>query len=171
MKETIEKIIIPTLKEVNKGISRIVSVHTEEGNPMTKKQLSECISGVIESKMVKVANEYGIDIIAPKVDSEPDLIVDGLPLEIKTTSGTSWRGGEYSKRSSDYLMVVYNYVDGKFNWFVLHKYLKEEDWVSSSSGNYYATSISLDSMLDGSILVGDKKKKRVLWHPVLENVN
>jgi len=171
MKSTLEQLILPTLKEVTTGMNRIMKVHGEEGNPMTKKQLSECISGVIESKMVTVASRLGINITAPKVDSEPDLIVDSVPLEIKTTSGKSWRGGEYSKRSSDYLMVVYDINDNEFSWFALHKYLNEEDWISSTSGNYYATTITLDSMLDGNILVGDRKKKRVLWHPILEKLN
>jgi len=166
MKKTIQKIILPTLYAVENGIHKIMRVHNEEGNPMTKKQLSECISGVIESKMVIVASSLGIVIEAPKVDSEPDIKLEYNPLEIKTTAGSEWRGGEFSKRASDYLMVKYDLIDGEFYWFVMHKYLEEKDWISSKSKKYYATQISVNQMLDGKILIGKLQKKIKLNHPV-----
>ena len=165
MKKVIKTLIIPTLKEANIGLQRIVRVHNEEGNPMTKKQLSECISSVIESKMVDVCIRMGITIEAPKVDSQADIILEYKPLEIKTTSGREWRGGEYSKRESDYLLVSYDYADGEFSWFVIHKYLEEKDWKSSKNKNYYATSLTLNEVVDGKILVGDIEKKISLYHP------
>jgi hypothetical protein len=170
MIKQIKTIIIPALQETTIGLKRIVRVHNEEGNPMTKKQLSECISGVIESKMVSVGNSLGMTIAAPKIDSEPDLRIDYKPLEIKTSSGREWRGGEYSKRGSDYLMVNYDIIDGEFYWFVIHKYLEEEDWKSSKSKNYYATTISVDEILDGNLLVGDLQKKLKLTHPITKRV-
>ena len=170
MKKQIQSIIVPTLKETTIGLKRIIKVHNEEGNPMTKKQLSECISGVIESKMVKVGSSLGITIEAPKIDSEPDIIIDYKPLEIKTSSGREWRGGEYSKRGSDYLMVNYDIIDGDFYWFVIHKHLEEKDWKSSKSKNYYATTISVDEILDGNLLVGGLQKKSKLTHPITERV-
>ena len=175
MKKTLKKIIEPTLTLASIGIESIMRVHNEHGNPMTKKQLSECISGVVESKMVEVARKYGIQIESPKVDSEPDIIINYKPLEIKTTSSVEWRGGAYSKRESDYLFIKWDYSDGEFTWFALHKYLKEDDWnggdVMDKDNNYYATKIKLNEMLDGEILVGGKEKKTVLYHPVLQTLN
>ena len=177
MKKTLRKIIEPTLTLASIGIESIMRVHNEHGNPMTKKQLSECISGVVESKMVEVAKRYGIQIEAPKVDSKPDTIINYKPLEIKTIAASSdaWRGGAYSKRESDYLFIKWDYSDGEFTWFALHKYLKEDDWigcdVENKDNNYYATKIRLNEMLDGEILVGGKEKKRVLYHPVLQTLN
>ena len=174
MNKTLKRIILPVLSESTIGIQKIMRVHNEEGNPMTRKQLSECISGVIESKMVKVASNIGITIESPKKDSEPDIMLEYKPLEIKTTCSTEWRGGAYSKREADYLMIKYDIIDGEFYWFVLHKYLKENDWmggdVENKDNNYYATTIRLNEMLDGDILVGDKEKKTTLWHPTLERV-
>jgi len=85
MIETLQKIIKPTLNLANEGIQRIENVHRQEGNPMTMKQLSECISGVVESKMVEVGAYFNISCIAPKIDSQSDIILNGMPLEIKTT--------------------------------------------------------------------------------------
>jgi hypothetical protein len=171
MKDILNRILPDTLKNTISGITRIMEVHCEEGNPMTKKQLSECISGVIESKMVEVGYDHGIRIEAPKIDSEPDLLLQNTPLEIKTTCTSQWRGGECSKRNSDYLMISYDIKDGEFYWFVLYKFLKKDDWVSNIANNYYATTITLDSMLDGDILIGGKKKALKLWHPTLEKLH
>ena len=68
MNKTLKRIILPVLSESTIGIQNIMRVHNEEGNPMTRKQLSECISGVIESKMVKVASNIGITIDIGKKD-------------------------------------------------------------------------------------------------------
>ena len=41
----------------------------------------------------------------------------------------------------------------------------------NKDNNYYATKIKLNEMLDGEILVGDKEKKTILYHPVLQTLN
>ena len=117
-----------------------------------------------------MGRSLGITIEAPKIDSEPDIRIDYKPLEIKTSSGREWRGGEYSKRGSDYLMVNYDIIDGDFYWFVIHKHLEEKDLKSSKSKNYYATTITVDEILDGTLLVGGLQKKLKLTHPITERV-
>ncbi len=171
MIETLRSIIQPVLFLADTGIKRIDRIHVQEGDSMTKKQLSECISGVIETKIVAVCQDRGISAQAPKKDSEPDIILDGVPLEIKTTSSAQWRGGAFSKREADYLFIKWGIDEyGDFSWFALHKYLTEEAWRNGNVNNYYATSISLSDMLDGTILFGSTQKKRVLEHPVLEKI-
>jgi hypothetical protein len=48
--------------------------------------------------------------------------------------------------------------------------LEEKDWKSSKSKNYYATTISVDEILDGNLLVGGLQKKSKLTHPITERV-
>ena len=73
MKKTLKRIMLPVLSESTIGIQKIMRVHNEEGNPMTRKNLSECISGVIESKMVKIAsNSMKCPItVIPNTNQEP----------------------------------------------------------------------------------------------------
>jgi hypothetical protein len=88
-------------------------------------------------------------------------------LEIKTAKTTHvWRGGEFSKRESDYLMVSYDDSGTDLKWFFLHTYLLESDWKSSGSGNYYATTVDLNDILkkDYTILIGDVVKKKIKTH-------
>lgn len=132
---------------------------------LSTKLKSELISNMLEASFANVP-----DIVAPFSDSEPDLWVDGRALEIKTArTPHTWRGGEYSKRESDYLMVSYDDSDDGWKWFVLHTYLKESDWKSSGSSSYYATTIDMNHIIENTpytILVGDTVKKKVKYHVI-----
>lgn len=131
---------------------------------ISTKLKSELISNILESSFSSVLD----DVEDPKKDSMPDLMVNDKPLEIKTAKTTrKWRGGEYSKRESDYLMVSYDDSDDKLKWFFIYTYLTEDDWESSKSANYYATTVDLDHILDNTdyeILRGSWEKKRILRH-------
>ena len=91
-------------------------------------------------------------------------------MEIKTAKTVGvWRGGEYSKRESDYLLVSYDDSGEDMKWFVFFVNLKKGDWTSSGSNSYYATTIELDQVLGrGEILIGSVVKKRVKNHLVCE---
>ena len=130
---------------------------------ISTKLKSELISNILEASFQIVIDE----VQAPLSDNAPDLLVGGIPLEIKTARTTCvWRGGEFSKRESDYLMVSYDDSGDELKWFFLYTYLMESDWKSSGSGNYYATTIDLNDILkkDYHILVGDLEKKRIKTH-------
>lgn len=137
-------------------------------NKISTKLKSELISNFLETSFSEVLSE----VEAPKSDHLPDLLVKKEPLEIKTAKTTrKWRGGEYSKRESDYLMVSYDDSDDSMKWFFLYTYLKESDWKSSVSENYYATSIDLDYILDNTdyeILKGGYEKKIKLRHLICD---
>jgi hypothetical protein len=138
-----------------------------EYSTLSTKLKSELISNMLEASFTKVVP----DVVAPFSDNEPDLWVNGTALEIKTAKTTYvWRGGEFSKRESDYLMVSYDDSGDEMKWFFLHTYLLESDWKSSGSGNYYATTIDLNDILrkDYHILVGDVKKKKIKNHLICE---
>lgn len=124
----------------------------------TKKQLSEDISALFETAMEDVYE----NVVAPKKDSEPDLYKDGKAIEVKTTEGESWRGGEYSKRPSQYLLISWDLVYQDLKFFVANLYLKEEDWKTSKSDKYYATTFSkkeiisrIENQKDVDILSGE----------------
>lgn len=100
------------------------------------KQKSEDISGLLEIIM----ENYIDGAIAPKVDNKPDIILNGKPVEIKTTNGDSWRGGKFSKRGGYYIFI--SWVLDNFNnpsFFIAGINLVESNWIISKSKKYYAT--------------------------------
>tara|TARA_B100001564_G_C20571344_1_gene638506 strand:- start:84 stop:629 length:546 start_codon:yes stop_codon:yes gene_type:complete len=133
---------------------------------LSTKLKSEILSNLIEAAVEESINE----VSAPTKDHMPDLLMNSKPLEIKTTAGTdSWRGGEFSKRPGDYIMVGWEEVLGVLKTFMVHTFLEESDWNSSGSDNYYATSITLTEILNNApyeILKGGLNKKIVKTHMV-----
>ena len=136
----------------------------------SNKLKSEIISNLFESQ-----SAYYLNGIQAKSDREPDLIIDGKPLEIKVTNTKSnnikkvkWMGGKYSKRTSDYILVMWNYnptsntlygieSEGiKYN--IIKTYIHEDDWstVDNNRDNYYATIFDTNKVLNREyeILVG-----------------
>ena len=133
-------------------------------NSISTKLKSELISNFLETSFQEVLDE----VEAPKSDHLPDLLIKEDALEIKTAKTTrKWRGGQYSKRESDYLLVSYDDSEDELKWFFLYTYLTEDDWKNSKSDNYYATTINLDYVLDNKdyiILKGEVEKKIKLKH-------
>jgi len=139
-----------------------------EWDKLSTKLKSELISNALEAAMSKVIPNCE----APTVDSKSDVYINGVALEIKTTSTSyTWQGGEFSKRPADYLLVGYtdDGVGNNIKLFVLHTKLKESDWISSKSDNYYATSIQLKYILKNNkytVLTGNIQQKRTHPHMV-----
>ena len=130
----VNEAVIENLRENTK---RLLDVYEDFGLNKTPKNISEDISGLLETAIER--NVEGA--IAPKVDSEPDIRYNGTAVEIKTSAGTNWRGGTFSKRPGYYIFVTYE-LDENNNpsFYIAGIDLKEEDWRVSSSKNYYATS-------------------------------
>ena len=103
---------------------------------LSAKNISELISKMLEKSMSTLIE----GAVAPNLDSEPDIRLNGSPVEIKTSSGETWRGGAYSKRSGHFVFVSWemdeNYIP---TWFIVGIDLIESDWKLSKSKNYYAT--------------------------------
>lgn len=141
------------------------------GSRMSAKLQSEIISALVENAFAKTIDSAR----AGNGDHEADVYVDGVPLELKTSrKSREWRGGEYSKRSGDFLLIswVHNETTNKVEWFVLHTVLEENDWKTSTSKNYYATTISLDEALrkNSKVLIGDIRKAKKLTHPIYQSI-
>ena len=102
----------------------------------TKKQKSEDISGLLENAMASLID----GAVAPKIDAEPDIRINGEPVEIKTTSGETWFSGTFSKREGYFLFVHWRILkDNRPEFFIAGKDLKKDDWTPSKSKSYYAT--------------------------------
>jgi hypothetical protein len=115
---------------------KLLDTYKDFGLNKSPKQISEDVSGLLET-----AIERNIEgAIAPKKDSEPDIWLNGKAVEIKTSAGTQWRGGTFSKRPGYYIFVTYTLDEYNVpSFYIAGIDLKEEDWKSSTSDNYYAT--------------------------------
>lgn len=142
-----------------------MALHNQIGARMSAKLRSEILSAFLEVNFER----YVPGAAAGYGDNEADVYLKGTPLEIKTAfKARQWRGGEYSKRKGDFLLVSWDWTEHGVVWFAVHSLLTASDWVSSGSANYYATSITLDAALqrDSTILVGNVRTAKKLTHPV-----
>ena len=155
------------INKVKKDAKKLFSIYEEFGLVKSKKMLSEDISGLFEIAICFFLN----DAIAPKKDSEPDIIYNGKAIEIKTSAGTNWRGGEYSKRSGYFIFVSWKLNETTLfpEFYIAGVNLKEKDWKISKSENYYATSYGKKELYlnenqvtcyTGS-MIGNQSKKRL----------
>ena len=155
----------PVLREAAKDFQLF---QEKLGDRMSSKLQSEIISLLVQ----KAAERVIPDARCGHGDKEADLYLSGTPVELKTSlRSNTWRGGEYSKRSGDFLLLSWDVTaTGLPMWCLVHASLSEDDWRSSGSANYYATTISLDEALrkNGQVLVGTVRKARKLTHPVYE---
>lgn len=166
MKHIIKQHLDQILEEAEKRINK--SKETIDWEKLSTKLKSELISNIIETSFSTIV-PHTYD---PKKDSEPDLYIHETPLEIKTSKTThTWRGGEYSKRNGNFLLIGWGEIDNHIKWFVLFTNLNENHWNSSKSKNYYATTIKLSDVLklqDTEILYGKTIKKRINHHILYE---
>jgi hypothetical protein len=120
-----------------------------------KKVKSALLSDLFESQSEIYFNSIGIKTTSCKNDREPDLFFNelGIPCEIKVNGVDSnqvkkctWLGGQYSKRSSDFIFINWYYrnssntlfgVEQKYISFCLTScYVKKEFWKASTSTEY-----------------------------------
>jgi hypothetical protein len=138
---------------------------------MSTKLQSEIISALVEISFVKIISTARLG----NGDHEADIYINDIPVELKTSrKSRKWRGGEFSKRSGNFLLISWDVSKNtnKVQWFVLHGLLEESDWQTSKSKNYYATTISLDEALqkNGNVIVGNIRKAKKLTHPIYEEI-
>ena len=156
-----------TLSRVADKWERMAEIMGDQTD-LSRKLKSELISNILETTFCE---ELGIRCRRGNGDHEADIYVDDNPVEIKTSwHSRSWRGGAFSKRDGDYLMVTWkeNKVTKRLEFFAIQVPLLESDWKAGNVGNYYATNIDLDTLLSKNhvIHVGTVEKKRKNHHPV-----
>ncbi len=168
MKSTLKKYLPVVLDSAGADLKLFAD---KLGARMSAKLRSEIISALLENSMEK----YIPMARAGAGDHEADVYIDGVPLELKTAfNARQWRGGEYSKRRGDFLLISWTATtDNELNWFAVHTRLTEQDWQSSGSKNYYATTVTLDAVLQSkssSVLVGGVRQAKKLKHPTFTAV-
>ena len=134
-----EKDMKPVIEKLTIDTKELFDIYEERRLFKTTKQKSEDISGLLENAM-----EDKIDgVVAPKKDCEPDIRMNGEPVEIKTSgawNGGCWQSGGHSKRDGHFIFVLWE-LDENNNpsFFIAGKDLIESDWIRPKSKNYYGT--------------------------------
>jgi len=124
------------LERLTSDVKDLFDFYDKKRLRKSDKQKSEDISGLLETAM----EDHVEGAVAPKVDSEPDIRLYGNPVEIKTSSGETWRGGAYSKRGGHFIFVTWKLDENNVpSFFLAGIDLVETDWKMSKSDNYYAT--------------------------------
>ena len=153
----------------------------------SKKLKSEIISNLFETQSARYLKEQGFNAISANSDREPDLLVDDRPCEIKVTgidhpftTNAKWMGGKYSKRTSDYIFVMWHYEptmntlygieQENLSFSVIQCHVNENEWRTIDNGNenYYATIFDLNQILnkDHIVLVGNVRDSMVKCNKV-----
>jgi len=132
---------------------------------LSNKLNSEIVSDLIISKIVNELRGNNISSKKGVSDNQADFYVDESPYEVKVSMGKTWRGGEFSKRESEYIMIIRNRTLIDLRFFVVQAHLKMDDWKSSTHENYYATEIKLEDILKKphTILCGAFKNNKVIF--------
>jgi hypothetical protein len=114
---------------------------------LSSKQRSEFFGAFLEAAFADAIEfRHGHSSRQPEHDREPDLnFLNGHTMEVKNTStDVGWRGGKYSKRPGDYILVSYDKNDNKI--FVALAALTEDDWTRPTSNSYYGTTFTADDL-------------------------
>jgi len=158
----------------------------------SKKLKSEIISNLFETQSEKYFNSIGIQTVSAKNDRDPDLYFKqtNKPCEIKvtginhpTTNKCKWMGGKYSKRTSDFIFIIWNYQeprntlygykDETISFSVLNCFVDKNEWkvIDSGKNNYYATVFESSSLLEREYkpLVGDYNGTNFILCEFLKN--
>jgi hypothetical protein len=142
-------------REICKKVSAISTILLPHLN--RKKIKSEVLSNLFETLSAEYFNSIGIPTQVATTDREPDLAFQSGPCEIKVTGvdklnpkKCKWMGGKYSKRTSDYIFIMWNLSGDEMYFSVHHCYASENDWKTIDNGNenYYATVFESDMILE-----------------------
>jgi hypothetical protein len=167
------------MHEILSQYTRTVLEQTTKDFQIFQEKIGGRISMKLQSEILSALMQGAFEDIVPNTrggagDHEADVYINDVPLEIKTSyNSREWRGGAYSKRSGHFLLVSWKLsTTSEPTWCAMHVVLSENDWKSSGSANYYATSISLDDALakQGRVLVGNVKKATSRMHPIYEHI-
>ena len=129
------------------------------GDKISKKTYSEILSSFVAAFIQERCEGRikGVECLVGKSDNDNDMVflVNGerVPLEIKVTCSHQWRGGEFSGRECDHLMIFWDInKDGEWKTFACISNLTKNDWNSQIDSGYYGT------VLHRWVLAEDKKR-------------
>jgi hypothetical protein len=134
----------------------------------SKKLKSEIVSNLFETQSEQYFKGIQINAQSAKIDKDVDLVFPDLNIfcEIKVTGADNttikncgWMGGKYSKRTSDYLFVIWYFKDshdtlyGKekqfMSFYIVKTYVSENEWSAfdKNRGTFYGTTIKSSEIL------------------------
>jgi hypothetical protein len=156
-----DKEMKPVIEKLTTDTKELFDIYDERRLFKTTKQKSEDISGLLENAMEDLIK----GAVAPKIDCEPDIRMNGEPVEIKTSGSWKcgqWLSGGFSKREGHFLFVLWELdKDNKPSFFMAGKDLIRSDWKKSTSKNYYGTSYGKKNLYE-------KKDDVIFYHGYLE---
>jgi hypothetical protein len=159
-KELINEILYNVLSSYNELYEWQIKYNVD----LQTKQTSEIFSKLLESICYNVLSEKNIcEVKKASKDADVDISINDIPIEIKVTNGESWVGGEYSKRTSYYLLFSRQINSDDImnsSFFVSLVYLHDYEWKSGGK-NFYGTSYSKKDLMNNEnklILFGDIKQ-------------
>jgi len=101
-----DKEMEPVIEKLTTDTKELFDIYEERRLFKTTKQKSEDISGLLENAMEDLIE----GAVAPKIDSEPDIRLNGEPVEIKTSgnwNAGTWQSGGFSKRDGHFIFVLW----------------------------------------------------------------
>ena len=118
---------------------------------------SEIISSLFEIESANYYKSLGMNVRRAITDHDPDLFFEdiGKPVEIKVTKERKtikWMGNNISKRSSDFILVVWNEFDTHLKFYITKTYLTPDDWKKSKK-NYNASFLNLKDIKNKTDLI------------------
>lgn len=118
---------------------------------------SEIISSLFEIEAERHYKSIGYKIHSAQNDREPDLLFEeeNRTVEIKVTKEKptiKWMGNNISKRSSDFILVIWNEFGGHLQFTVAKTYLTPNDWQKSKK-NFNASFLQLNNIRDIEYLI------------------
>ena len=139
---------------------------------------SSIISNLFETQSAYYFNSIGLPTVDSKNDKDPDLIFDGVtPCEIKVTNAKKlltkslvWMGGEYSKRSSDFILAAWHIENNDFYFLVIKTVIHMDEWERADNGRntFYGTKFHCNKLYDKEheVLIGSRTEKKFLLEKI-----
>ena len=101
-------------------------------------------------------------------------------MDEEIVSSVKWMGGKYSKRTSDYALVMWHYQEEHNTLYGIQKehlkfaivstHIDQEEWkeVDNGNNNYYATVIRSEDILekDHEMLVGKRLGRNIILEEI-----
>lgn len=122
---------------------------------------SEIISSLFEMEAERYYKSIGYRVRSALTDKDPDLLFEDMnrTVEVKVTKekpSIKWMGNNVSKRSSDFVLVVWNEYDDYLQFTVSKTYLTPDDWEKSKK-NFNASFLSLKNIKNKEDLIVNQK--------------
>lgn len=144
-----EKILFNLGPAIPSAFKELLEIIEDKFPTIPEKLKSELLSNGV---CVSISNQMKqnpslssfVKVSVGKSDNDVDLLFtntttsETYKLEVKVGKNATWRGGEFSKRESDHLMISWSQNGIAVKLYACVLFLKKEDWHSNMAKGYYA---------------------------------